>query len=53
MGEERVPIPSLDKPMDQLLRPSLMKEKMSHEQVPTHEQLNTEDKMPHNLPVAG
>jgi hypothetical protein len=42
----------LDKPMDQLLRPSLVKENMSA-QVPDKEQLNTEDKMPHNLSLSG
>ena len=51
-GEARAPMPPLDKPMDQLLRPSLVKENMSA-QVPDKEQLNTEDKTPHNYPVAG
>jgi hypothetical protein len=40
-------MPPLDKPMDQLLRPSLEKENMIAE-VPDQKQLNTEDKTPHN-----
>jgi hypothetical protein len=46
-GEAKAPIPPLDNPMDQLLRPSLEKEKMIA-QVPSHNKLNTEDKTPHN-----
>ena len=52
VGEARAPIPPLDKPMDQLLRPSLLKENMSP-QILDKEQLNTEDKMPHNLSLSG
>ena len=46
-GETRAPMPPLDKPMDQLLRPSLRKANMIS-QVPAQKQLNIEDKMPHN-----
>jgi hypothetical protein len=45
-------MPPLDKNTDQLSRPCLEKENMS-EQVPNQEKLNTEDKMQHNLSVAG
>jgi hypothetical protein len=51
VGESRSPIPPLDKPMDLLLIPSLMKEIMSA-QVPDKEQLITEDKIPHNLSLS-
>jgi hypothetical protein len=46
-GEARALMPPLDKPMDQLLRPSLEKENMISE-VPVQNKLNTEVKMPHN-----
>jgi len=49
-GEARALMSPLDKPMDQLLRPSLEKENMS-EKVPAQDKLNTEDKTPHYLPV--
>ena len=45
--EARPPMPTLDKLMDQLLRPHLKKENMIA-QVPAQKKLNTEDKMPHN-----
>jgi hypothetical protein len=39
-GEERTPMPQLDKPMDQLMRPNLKKANMIA-RVPGHKQLNT------------
>ena len=46
-GEVMAPMPPLDKPMDQLLRPSLEREHMIAP-IPSHKQLNIEDNMPHN-----
>jgi len=46
-GEERDPMPPLDKNTDQFLRPCLEKENMI-EQVPSQKQLNIKDKKPHN-----
>ena len=51
-GEARAPMPPLDESTDQLLVPSLEKENMIA-QVLAQKQLNTEDKMPHNLSLPG
>jgi hypothetical protein len=51
-GGARAPMPPLDKPMDQFLRPSIEKENIS-EKVQSQDQLNIEDKTPHNLSMAG
>jgi hypothetical protein len=46
-GEARAPMPALDKPMDQLLTPSLKRENMTA-YILSKKQLDIEDKMPHN-----